>query len=178
MKEPLLAVRCLICQNEALRSFVDGGLNTGLSNSGIAASIVSVGGKLDPDVIARHKRGHWVKPLADDSPRPTGRDLAIIMRDKVAEAVGDMAPEHLLYMGKDLAPMVGKGLQAQAILDKREQVNKKLGIAAGALSLQAWLAGLRDAPAPSDLVELDDPNVIEGVIVLHSEGEDRPNSEE
>jgi hypothetical protein len=173
-----LAVRCLICANEALRGYVNDALNRGLSNAGIAAGIEAVGGKLDPDVIGRHKRGHWSKPVDPEAPKPTGRDLAIIMRDKVAEAVEDMDPEHLLYMGKDLAPMVGKGLQAQAILDKREQVNKKLGIAAGALSLQAWLAGLRHAPAPDDLVELDDPTVIEGVFVLHSEGKDRPNSEE
>jgi hypothetical protein len=172
-----LASRCLICSNEALRGYVNDGLNRGLSNAGIAAGIVAVGGELDPDVISRHKRGHWSKPIDPDAPKPTGRDLAIMMRDKVAEAVEDIAPEHLLYMGKDLAPMVGKGLQAQAILDKREQVSKKLGIAAGALSLQAWLAGLREEPPPP---ELDDGNTIEGeaVEVLHTEGEEGPNSEE
>ena len=157
-----MAVRCLICSNEALRGYVNDALNRGLSNAGIAASVDAIGGKLDPDVIGRHKRGHWTKPVAPDAPKPTGRDLAIIMRDKVAEAVEVMDPDALLHMGKDLAPMVGKGLQAQAILDKREQVNKKLGIAAGALSLQAWLAGLREAPIPP---ELDDGNTIEGVII-------------
>jgi hypothetical protein len=141
---------------------VNDGLNRGLSNAGIAASIESLGGKLDPDVVGRHKARHWTKPVAPDAPKPTSRDLAVIMRDKVAEAVEDMEPEALLYMGKDLAPMVGKGLQAQAILDKREATNKKLGIAAGALSLQAWLAGLREAPVPADLAELDDGNTVEG----------------
>lgn len=158
-----MAVRCLICANEALRGYVNDGLNRGLSNAGIAASIDAMGGKLDPDVIGRHKARHWTKPVAPDAPKPTQRDLAIIMRDKVAEAVEDMEPEALLYMGKDLAPMVGKGLQAQAILDKREQVNRKLGIAAGALSLQAWLAGLRQEPPPEDLIE--DGMTIEGEAV-------------
>lgn len=145
--------------------------------SGIAASVVAMGGKLDPDVIGRHKRGHWTKPVDPDAPKPTGRDLAIIMRDKVADAVGDMDPKALLYMGKDLAPMVGKGLQAQSILDKRDATNKKLGIAAGALSLQAWLAGLGSAPQPPDLLE--DGKTIEGVaVLLHTESEEGPGSEE
>lgn len=158
-----MAARCLICGNEALRGYVDAGLNRGLSNAGIAAGLEAAGGKLDPDVVGRHKRGHWVKPADPEAPKPTARDLAIIMRDKVAEAVEGMDPESLLYMGKDLAPMVGKGLQAQAILDKRDATNKKLGIAAGALSLQAWLAGLRDAPPPPELI--DDGNTIEGEAV-------------
>lgn len=154
--------RCLICNNEALRSYVNDGLNRGLSNAGISSGFAAAGGKIDPEVIARHKRGHWSKPVDPDAPKPTSRDLAIMMRDKVAEAVEDIAPEHLLYMGKDLAPMVGRGLQAQAILDKREQINKKLGIAAGALSLQAWIAGLREEPPP---LELDDGNTVEGEAV-------------
>lgn len=168
--------RCLICNNPALRTFVDDGLNRGLSNAGIAAAFEAAGGKLDPDVIARHKKGHWEKPVDPDAPKPTNRDLAIIMRDKVVEAVEDMDPKALLFMGKDLAPMVSKGLQAQTILDKREATNKKLGIAAGALSLQAWLAGLADAPPPP---ELDDGNTIDGeAVVLHSTGEEPPRSEE
>lgn len=156
-------VRCLICNNEALRSFVDHGLNIGLSAAAIARSIVDMDGKMDPDVISRHKNnGHWVKPVDPDAPQPTKRDLAIMVRDKVAAAIEHKDPDALLYMGKELAPMIGKGLQAQAQLDKREATNKKLGLAAGALSLQAWIAGLGSAPTPP---ELDDGLTIEGTAV-------------
>jgi len=157
-----VAVRCLICKNSALRLYVDGLLDKGLSNAGIAAGVAELGGKLDPDVVARHKNGHWTKTLDPDAPKPTSRDLAIIMRDKVVQAVEPMAPEALLLMGKELAPMVGKGLQAQAILDKRDAINKKLGIAAGALSLQMYLAGLKDAAPPP---ELEDGLTVEGTAV-------------
>lgn len=156
------AVRCLICQNPPLRGFVDDALNKGFSNAGISASVEQMGGTLNADVVARHKASHWVRPVDPDAPKHTTRDLAIIMRDKVADAVEPLDPQTLLLMGKDLAPMVGKGLQAQAILDKRDATNKKLGIAAGALSLQAWLAGLRDVPTPP---ELDDGLTIEGKAV-------------
>jgi hypothetical protein len=158
----LPAGRCLICDNPPLRSFVDDALNRGFTNVGISASVDKMGGKLDQDVVGRHKNRHWVKPVDPDKPQHTPRDLAIIMRDKVVEAVEDLDANALLFMGKELAPMVGKGLQAQAILDKRDATNKKLGIAAGALSLQAWLAGLRDAPTPP---ELDDGNTFEGTAV-------------
>lgn len=157
-----MAVRCLICKNPPLRLFVDDSITRGLSNAGIAASVEQMGGKLDPDVVGRHKAAHYVKPVDPDAPQPTKRDLAIIMRDKVAEAVEPLDPQALLLMGKELAPMVGKGLQAQAILDKRDAINKKLGIAAGALSLQMYLAGLKDAAPPP---ELEDGNTIEGEAV-------------
>lgn len=138
---------------------MDGALNRGLSNRGIAAGLAAAGGSLDPDTVGRHKNAHWVKPLEPDAPRPTGRDLAIMVRDKVADSIEPMSGEGILLMGKEIAPALNAGLKAQAMLDKREQANKKLGIAAGALSLQMWLAGLGETPAPP---ELDDGNTIDG----------------
>lgn len=155
-------VRCLICNNAPLRAFVDAALNKGFTNAGIAASVEQMGGKLDPVVVGRHKHGHWVRPMDPDAPKMTKGDLAILVRDKVYEAVEGKDPDMLLLMGKELAPMIGKGLQAEAIIDKREATNKKLGLAAGALSLQAWIAGLGSAPTPP---ELEDGLTIEGTAV-------------
>lgn len=153
-------------------------LNEGISNAGIARSIMDVGGALDPRVIARHKSEHWTKPVPQDAPQPTKRDLAVMVREKVADMVQDMSPDALLMMGKEVAPMIGKGLQAEAIIDKRLVDQRKLGLAAGALSIQAWLAGMGDTTKPPP--ELDDGNTIEGEAteVLHSPGEDGPRSEE
>lgn len=142
--------------------YVDASITRGLSNVAIAAGFAEAGGKLDKDVVGRHKSGHYIKPIDPDAPTPTNRDLAIIMRDKVVEAIEPMSGEALLLFGKDMAPMVSQGLKAQALVDKREQVNKKLGIAAGALSLQMWLAGLSETAPPP---ELDDGNTIEGKAV-------------
>lgn len=157
-----MAVRCRVCGVPALRDYVDSGLNKGLSARGIAAGIDAMGGTMDPDVISRHKKAHWTMPVREGAPKPTNRDLAIMVREKVADALEDMPGEGLLLMGKELAPAVNAGLKAQAMLDKRDSVNKKLGIAAGALSLQMWLAGLHDATPPP---ELDDGNTVEGEAV-------------
>lgn len=157
-----MAVRCRICGVPALRDYVDSALNKGLSNRAISAGIEAVGGTLDPDIVARHKKAHWTAPVREGAPTPTKRDLAIMVQEKVADALEDMPGEGILLMGKELAPAINAGLKAQAMLDKREAVNKKLGIAAGALSLQMWLAGLGSAPPPP---ELDDGNTIEGEAV-------------
>jgi hypothetical protein len=139
---------------------VDDSLNRGLSNVGISAAIAELGGTLDRLVIARHKENHWTKPVNPDAPRPTMRDLAITMRDKVLEAVEPMDAEALLYMGKDLAPMIGQGLKAQAILDKREQATKKNTQADILLSL---LAALRGEGRP--MLQIEDGTVVDGVAV-------------
>lgn len=156
-------VRCLICNNPALALYVNRLLEDGISNAGIASGVADLGGKLDPEVVGRHKTNHWVRPVRVEGPRPTKRDLATLMRDKVYEGVEDLSPEALLLMGKELAPMVGKGLQAEAIIDKRIVNDKRLGLAAGALSLQAWLSGLGAMTAPPP--ELDDGRVIDGEAV-------------
>ena len=157
-----MAARCRVCGNPALRDYVDSALNKGLSNRAIAAGIDAMGGTLDPDVVGRHKKAHWTMPVRAEAPTPTKRDLAIMVQEKVADAIEDMPGEGILLMGKELAPAINAGLKAQAMIDKREAVNKKLGIAAGALSLQMWLAGLSDTKPPA---ELDDPNIVEGEAV-------------
>lgn len=147
---------------------MDDGLNKGLTYRAIAAGLAAAGGSLDPKVVSRHREAHWVKPVDPDAPKPTSRDLAIMVRDKVADAVSETSGEAILLMGKELAPALNAGLKAQTILDRRDATERKLGIAAGALSLQAWLAGLGERLPPP---ELDDGNTIEGeaVEVLHTE---------
>lgn len=154
-----MAVRCLICNAPGLLLFVNTLLDKGLSNAGVAAAIVDAGGALDPDVVGRHRANHWVKPERKEGPQPTKRDLAVLTRDKVYDLVEDMTPDALLVFGKDLAPVIGKGLQAESIIDKRAVNNAKLGLAAGALTLQAWIAGLAHSEQPP---ELGDGMTIEG----------------
>lgn len=137
-------------------------LDKGITNAGIAAGIVDMGGKLDPEVVGRHKASHWTKPARTEGPKPTRADLAVLVRDKTYDMVDRLDPDALMVFGKDLSPIVGQGLKAQGLIDKREQLDKKLGIQAGAIALQAWIAGLgQTAPPP----ELDDGNTIEGEAV-------------
>ena len=155
-----MSTACVVCAIPAMVLYVNTLLDKGLSNAAIARGVVDMGGKLDPERIARHKRDHWVKPVVKDGPQPTKRDLAILVADKTYDMVDGMTPDALMVFGKDVAPIIGRGLAAQALIDKREVNDRKLGIAAGALSLQVWLAGLGDQTKPP--AELDDGLTIDG----------------
>lgn len=139
---------------------MDDSLTRGLTAAGIASSIEAVGGKMDPDVVNRHKNAHYVRPVASDAPKPTKRDLAIMVRDKVADALVNMPGEGILLMGKDLAPAINAGLKAEAALDKREALDKKLMVTAG---LPAFLQMMEDERLARRQIE--DGNTVEGEAV-------------
>lgn len=164
----MTTTRCMICQNEALLVYVNAGLTKGVSNAGIAAAFGAAGGHLDPEVVGRHRKAHWTPPVDPAAPKATKRDLAILLRDKVADAVDALpdpkppvydddgklvTPGNIAILDKDFAPALSMGLKAQGLLDKREATDKKLGLAAGYLGLQLLLQGLGEAPAKAVMIE-------------------------
>ena len=166
----IATIRCLICNNDALLTYVNTGLNKGLSNRAIVSGLMAAGGKLDPEVVGRHKNNHWTKPKEPGAPEPTKRDVAIMLADRVAAQIArtDVVTDEetgITYdplLHKDLAPGLTLGLKAQQILDKRQQEKNKLGLAAGALGFQMYLAGLgRETDPP----ELEDGLTIDGEAV-------------
>ncbi|HET7070107.1 MAG TPA: hypothetical protein VFI40_04730 [Nocardioides sp.] len=141
-----------------MRAYVNAGLDKGLSNVGISAGVFAIGGKLDTDVIARHKKAHWTRPVSPDAPRPTKRDLALTLRDKVAEGVDQGT---LDVFDPEVQPVLKTGLQAEALLDKRaaRSDGQKAAIQIAVL-LAGGPGGLYAPPELTDGSEEDD--VIEG----------------
>jgi hypothetical protein len=170
----VVTTRCTVCNSEGLRVFVNAQLDKGLTAAAISRGLAAVGGSLDPDVISRHRTNHWKAP-EPDGPAPKPRDLAIMLRDKVADAVAALpaprppeydddgklvTPGSIPILDKDFAPALGAGLKAQGLIDKRDQAKQKLGLAAGYLGLQLLLRGVQEPPAVPVL--LDDGNTVEG----------------
>jgi len=159
-----VTTRCLVCSNEALKTYVDGALDKGMSARGIAAGLTAAGGSIDPDVISRHRKNHYTPPKDPSAPQPTKRDLAITLRDRVLNAIDELPEpgedELDPILSKHLAPALGAGLKAQALIDKREANAEKLGLAKGYLGLQLYLQGL--GHEPQEPVMLDDGNTLEG----------------
>lgn len=86
-----------------------------------------------------------------------------MVRDKVADAIEDMAPEALLYFGRDFAPFINAGLKAQTALDKGVQHKEKLGAA-------LWLAGFQAQLNPA-APELEDGQTVDGEAVEYTADE-------
>ncbi len=157
-------MKCSICNAPALADYVNGRLDAGMSNSGIAAGLAAAGGSLDPEVVGRHKK-HYVPKPAPGAPKATKRDIAIVLRDRALDAVERMPPEEQEdgtyfdpLLNKHFAPGLGVALKAQALLDKREAVAAKVNLGAGLFALVERLDRL-GAPAP---LQLEDGTTVEG----------------
>lgn len=148
--------RCSICKNPLARNMIDARLDDGVSAVGISRELEGIGATVTAEVISRHRR-HY----RDGKPeRPKGtrhRDFAVMVRER---AVEQFENEELDLANKDHAPGIKAGLQAQSILDKREQNKSKNAMAELGRGLLAMMLG---QAAPTAL--LPDPNTIEGEAV-------------
>ena len=151
-------VRCTICNNVGFKRFVDQAIADGFSNKAIAAWVLEMGSKLDEEIIGRHKNRHYMPKVDPAAPKPTAGDLAKLVEEKAYDAIADLSPEALLVFGKEATPVINAGLKAQAIREKREVTNRKLGIAEGELTLQALIAGFGREVAG----QLEDGTTVEG----------------
>lgn len=152
----MTTLRCSICKNPTARKFIDGGLDSGLSAAAIARQIEGIGGSIDPDLISRHRK-HYADGRADPIAK-TGRDLAILVRDR---AVEQFENEELDLRVKDHAAGITAGLKAQSILDSREKQKQKNAMAELGRGLLAMMLGGQPVPVAA----LEDGNTIEGEAV-------------
>ena len=107
---------------------------------------------LSSDRILNHR-----KHRADEgyvAPARTKKDLAVLVRDRVLEQVED---ESMDIMDPRAQAAIGSGLKAQALLDKREQQQKKHTQADALVALLGALRGESYTPPM-----LDDGMTIEG----------------
>lgn len=160
-----MSIRCSICNAPALADYVNAGLDKGLTSAGIAAGLAAAGGSLDPDVVSRHRK-HYVPKPKPDAPKPTKRDLAVVVRDRMLDQIERMpvieeedGTQFDPLLNKHLAPAIGAGLKAQALLDKREAVAAKANLGAGLLALVERLDRLGAGPP---VPQLEDGQTLEG----------------
>jgi hypothetical protein len=145
---------CSVCAIPALAKFADA--NTELSASGLSKQAETAGMNLSADRIQTHR-----KHRADEgylAASTTKKDLAILIRDKVAMRV---ETEDFDVLDRNVAAGLGAGLKAQALIDKRDAREKKMTQAEGFLAILSALRGEGHGPT----VLLEDPNVIDGVAV-------------
>ncbi len=124
-----------------------------MSYTGISRYAGEAGVEVSPDVISRHA-SHRPPPE-----RPKGtlkRDFATLVRERAAE---QFESGELDLTERNHAAGIAAGLKAQAIIDKREVVNKKHTQADALVALMAALRGeghraLPDPVAPPDAIDV------------------------
>lgn len=157
-----VAPRCTICHSP-LRELIDAKLQQGISFSAIERATIDLGRRYDRETIGRHysHAKDWFVAERDAAQNKNKRDLAIVVRDKTLEAVESGE----LQVGDRSWKNVVPGLQAQSLLDRREQKKdtNKTAIEIAMLLSGAVVPGLTEGAGPLLLDEGD--LIIEGEMV-------------
>lgn len=151
--------KCMICDDKIACRAIDEELAKGLSGEALARLMTLRGFSVTAPTILSHAK-HRV-PIPPPGVAKKKRDLALLVRDKVAERIenaeGDDEAMDSLLFSKGGQGAISVGLKAEAIIDKREaRVDDKQTV----LKLALLLAGGGQLLAPPELIE--DGMTIEG----------------
>jgi hypothetical protein len=146
--------RCKVCDDKAAAKAVDEELRKGVSAAGVAKLMTMRGFAVTAPTILGHKQ-HAVQSQVAAPPDLKKRDLAVMVRDKVADLVED---DEIDFLDKNHMAAVGMGLKAQAEINK--QVNKAEN---KEFKLSIFLSGasLGRLGVPAALL-IDDGNTVDG----------------
>ncbi len=157
------AGKCLICANLPLKDMVNARFAEGASVTGVAREVHDAGYHVSYMTVRVHREHVNTPQMAVSLAKQEGarpKDLAIVVRDKTLEAVenGELTPTDTNW--KNVTP----GLQAQNLLDKREQ---KVDDRKTALLLAELLYGARPGAisAPPERLLISDGEDIEAEFV-------------
>lgn len=141
---------CSVCSKPALAKFVDS--SPDLTAAALSRQAEQIGMALSAERILNHRK----HAQAHDHLKPakTKRDFAVLVQEK---AIEQLESGELDLRDKDSVPGVNAGLKAQAILDKREDRNKRNTQSEALVALLAALRG-----DPYEPLMLDDGMTIDG----------------
>lgn len=149
-----MSLGCKICSDPAARKAIDDMQFKGEPNTSIHRIMKTMHGfDVSTAVLSRHRReAHRMDYMEKEGEKPslTKRDLAVLVRDKMYDAIEAMPDDAMLI--KDFQPALANAIRAQGAIDKRE--TKKVGSQTFILQLASAL-GERLSLAPG-------PDVIEG----------------
>jgi hypothetical protein len=148
-----LSLGCKICSDPAARTPIDEMQFKADPDTSIQRIMKLRGFDVSTAVLSRHRReAHRLtyEPRENEKPTLAKRDLAILVRDKMYEAIEALPADAMLI--KEFQPAIGNAIRSQTAIDKRE--TKKVGNQTFILQLAAAM-GERLGLAPG-------PDVIEG----------------
>lgn len=149
---------CMVCDDKVACRAIDDELAKGLTYAALSRLMTLRGFDVSAPTLSQHDKHRAPGPPPDVAKRK--RDLAIMVRDKVADKVES---ETFDILDRDNQSAIKSGLLAQKMLDTREARtdDRKVAFAIATLLAGGGPAGFL---APPDLVG-EDENVIEGEAV-------------
>jgi hypothetical protein len=145
-----MSLGCKVCDNLPLRDAIDKLLKSGKAYTYISRNQGYLGNSITPDTISKHDKHRWEYEANEaEKPAVAKRDLAVLVRDKMYDAIESMPVESMLI--KDFQPALGNAIRAQGAIDKRE--TKKVGNQTFILQLAAALGERIGITAGPEVIE-------------------------
>jgi hypothetical protein len=142
-----------VCKTPALAKFVDA--SPDLSMAALSRQAGTLGMDLSPERIGTHREHRAAETPVGAGVAKQQRDFAALVREK---ALQQLESGELDLTDKDAVPGINAGLKAQALIDKREQGQKKQTQAEALVALLAALRGeghmLPSPVAPLDAIDV------------------------
>lgn len=149
----------MVCDDPIAMRAIDEELEKGMSGAALARLMTLRGFEVSAKTVNSHN-GHR-RPMAPPDVAKTKKDLAILMRDKVYDRMQSDGAIDLFMEDKNIQGAVKVGLQAEAIIAKREaHADDKKNAIAIAILLSGGPAGL--LPPPELIGDEDGDLIIEG----------------
>ena len=149
-----MSLGCRICDDLAYRGPIDEMQFKNDPDASIARIMKARGFDIGASVYSRHrKEAHRLIYMTKEGEKPAlaKRDLAILVRDKMYDAIEALPADAMLI--KEFQPALGNAIRAQGAIDKRE--TKKVGGQTFILQLAAALGeriGITAGP-PVEVIE-------------------------
>lgn len=147
-----MSLGCRICDDPAARTVIDEMQFKADPDASIQRIMKMRGFDVGPSVYSRHRReAHRMdyQPKENEKPAVAKRDLAILVRDKLYDAIESMDGDAILV--KEFQPALGNAIRAQSAIDKRE--TKKVGGQTFILQLAAALGERLSITAGPEVIE-------------------------
>ncbi len=147
-----MSLGCRICDDPAVRKPIDEMQFKNDPDASIARIMKYRGFDVGAPVYRRHRsEAHRLiyMPKDDEKPALVKRDLAILVRDKMYDAIEALPADAMLI--KEFQPALGNAIRAQGAIDKRE--TKKVGGQTFILQLAAALGERIGITAGPEVIE-------------------------
>lgn len=146
-----MSLGCKVCDDLVMKETVNIRLRKGQTFAFIARFLTMNGTSVTAETISKHAKHYRDDEIEPPSEKPAllKRDLAVLVRDRMYDAIEAMPTDAMLV--KDFQPALANAIRAQGAIDKRE--TKKVGSQTFILQLAAAMGERLGITAGPEIIE-------------------------